>query len=927
MGCPLAVADEIQVASDEPQYDETTISYNALGYPSVVSHNNGASAVLQTDTLGRVRVKQSYFADNLVGSEEYDYSPEGYLLERRLLDRLGASSGKTVWQYDLEGRVLGYCTEREASGCAGVVAGVGTGSLPVGTASAPSIVVGARQYSPGGRLTAASDAEGTTETVGYDGLMRPNVVHVGGREIGYDWTDQGRLAGKVSGPLTSYYYYDGFGQLVRSVDERGVPWQYAWDAFGRLTARKQSAVGFDVLGDTPSWHERWVRDPLGRVTQEMVNGQVVTTYNRLADGRLESIQSLGGGITYVGQDYSGAIIWTKDEAGAQLLRLENQGSGRAVQVELEQNAAGQRVVSELATRDWSGGSGSITRFGRNGETQVWSIARDDRGFIQSILPPDGMPKSFPSRNLLGWPTAVDLTGGASSAETRTYNARGQLERIVDPHGQATRFYYTVLGELAALERGGLVEQYHYDDAGRVFERVRPDGATIEYTFDGTLPQTATWMNDPNADVGPSYIGWGYDALGRVEATTTFSSYLQKQYGAGTVTGSRTFDNLGRAHTEGLVVAGVSDVRGQYDWTTYTQATGAQAWQRDADTSWGHSLEAYDVAGRLALLQGARGLGVSWLGGAMQQRTVDGASGPIVGARTFDGFGVPKTWSVWRQDSSSSSPLYDLEVQRDPLGRTTSEQWRFGDWLRDSTGTLTDDPGRRTRWRGYRYGAQNELLHVWEQDLEGGYFDTTGFVSYTGTATGGWIGYITDTAGIAPWTYSHPPDDASVGAILDPTGAAVWQATGHDSAYRLTSARLGANTYAIDSDGSGRLTAGPGWNAGFDAFDHLVWAERDGTREAYAYDASGRMVARFDASGLKEVFGYDHDQLVAGLDPSGHVNWRAVAIPGERGIRVHRAGRADAGAGGGRSPERGGAGGRGHGEIVEELDYTPYGRVR
>ena len=66
--------------------------------------------------------------------------------------------------------------------------------------------------------------------------------------------------------------------------------------------------------------------------------------------------------------------------------------------------------------------------------------------------------------------------------------------------------------------------------------------------------------------------------------------------------------------------------------------------------------------------------------------------------------------------------------------------------------------------------------------------------------------------------------------------------------------------------------------------------------------------------------------MAGLDPSGHVNWRAVAIPGERGIgyieqggrtlvpveddRRNVAGLVDADTG----------------EIVEELDYTPYGRV-
>ncbi|MFW5830392.1 MAG: RHS repeat domain-containing protein, partial [Planctomycetota bacterium] len=70
------------------------------------------------------------------------------------------------------------------------------------------------------------------------------------------------------------------------------------------------------------------------------------------------------------------------------------------------------------------------------------------------------------------------------------NARGQKTAMIDPLGHRTDYEYNADGYLVAeIQPADLpggerpVTRYVYDDAGRVVEKIRPGGQTIEYSYD------------------------------------------------------------------------------------------------------------------------------------------------------------------------------------------------------------------------------------------------------------------------------------------------------------------------------------------------------------------------------------------------------------------------------------------------------------
>ncbi|MEL6178572.1 MAG: RHS repeat-associated core domain-containing protein, partial [Myxococcota bacterium] len=176
-------------------------------------------------------------------------------------------------------------------------------------------------------------------------------------------------------------------------------------------------------------------------------------------------------------------------------------------------------------------------------------------------------------NSRGLTTQTTVTEGSTTrSTTRSYNARGQVTREVDPDGRIITTEYDimgrpvwkVLGEPDATYRtleqhsydeldrpvlselNGVVTRRTYDLLGRI--EVEQVGYTSDPIEDALLTTTRTWTDrdqvETQTDSEGNTLTTTYDALGRLHST-------QHTQGDGTDLGTRTvyYDEMGRARLE------------------------------------------------------------------------------------------------------------------------------------------------------------------------------------------------------------------------------------------------------------------------------------------------------------------------------------------------------------------------------------------
>ena len=143
-----------------------------------------------------------------------------------------------------------------------------------------------REHDAHGRLTRVAYAKGEVETFAYD-----------------RW---GRLSARTRGSLKETYRYDHFGRLVEK-DESGTVFSYAYDAYGRRTSRTiRFADGGAAQEERRSYDRygrlveiaafgtsvKWRYDDRGRVARQVVDGSPID-FAYTKDGRLAG-KWLGG---------------------------------------------------------------------------------------------------------------------------------------------------------------------------------------------------------------------------------------------------------------------------------------------------------------------------------------------------------------------------------------------------------------------------------------------------------------------------------------------------------------------------------------------------------------------------------------------------------------------------------------------------------
>ena len=275
-----------------------------------------------------------------------------------------------------------------------------------------------REHDAHGRVTRVAYAKGEVETFAYD-----------------RW---GRLSARTRGSLKETYRYDHFGRLVEK-DENGTVFSYAYDAWGRRTSR---TIRFADGGEAQE--ERRAYDRYGRLVEIAAFGTSVK-WRYDARGRVARQVVDGSPIDFA---------YTKD--------------GRLAGKYLGGRLAPEASVEYEYTRD-----GRIAARTANGVRQAYEY--DARGRLLAVKE-DG-----------------------ADVERYAYDRAGNMVRKT-VRGKTTAFTFDGANQLVSSTTGGVTTRYAYDAAGRL---VREGAKTYRYGWlDKVLSVTdgaRTYRYDWHAD--------------------------------------------------------------------------------------------------------------------------------------------------------------------------------------------------------------------------------------------------------------------------------------------------------------------------------------------------------------------------------------------------------------------------------------------
>ena len=337
-----------------------------------------------------------------------------------------------------------------------------------------------------GQLENVTDARGMTTEWGYD-IHGNRIVesYADGSERTWDYDAEGRLTSTVDeeGRETTRSY-DGAGRLESLTRPDGAELSYAYDDAGRLLE----------VSDDDGRTVTMVRDERDLVTQ-VDTGSVVFDYGYDDAKRLVSVTDGLGNVTELDYDPAGRLVALTYAAGQPeetVVALDH--TDRSLPSSFEDRMG--RIFTPLY--DAAGRLTSVD----DALGHTWTFDRDGRGNVISIEDPEGrlteldldlndrlIERSWPSgasesfvRDEVGQVTEhTDAEGGITSW---TYDERGRVTQKVLPSSAQFDLTYLDDGRRSTVTDARGTTAYSYDAAGRIEGITQPDGASVEYAWDG-----------------------------------------------------------------------------------------------------------------------------------------------------------------------------------------------------------------------------------------------------------------------------------------------------------------------------------------------------------------------------------------------------------------------------------------------------------
>lgn len=344
-------------------------------------------------------------------------------------------------------------------------------------------------YDALGRLTGTTFADGTTTAVVFDGAGQEIAfVDERGNSTTSEYDDAGRQTQRADAlGNTMAITWDAAGNQATSVDARGNTTSFTYDALNRRTTTAladgtTTTTAYDALGRTLSQ-----TDQAGRTTQ----------FGYDALGRLTSVTDALGQVTSYAYDEVGNLTSQTDANGNTTL--------------FAYDALGRQIMRTLP-------DGSV-------ESRTYN--------------PDG--------------TVAARTDFLGRTTTFSYDVNNRLSRRDQPDGTSVTWTYTATGRVASYSDPRGQTTFLYDARDRMTSMVYPDGRRLDYAYDAGGNRTAITATVGTAVLTTTY---SYDAIDRLQTVTDSSGgvYTHSYDGVGNRTGldypngvttSTMFDALNR----------------------------------------------------------------------------------------------------------------------------------------------------------------------------------------------------------------------------------------------------------------------------------------------------------------------------------------------------------------------------------------------
>lgn len=835
-----------KVLTDGTRTETTTLVYNGGGQVirSVVDNDSTPDLVTQ-----------------------YARDPQGHILA--VTDPRAASptvpdpAYTTTYTYDALGRLA-------SATLPAVATDGGTGAAPVSRTATTRY-----GYDAFGDLTGVVDPLGRTTSLTYDALGRPTSVRypqlqAGGgtsvtptRSLGYDGngnvvtavdergqttaygydkrnrlitvTDPPAVAGAAAG--VSHYVYDDVGNLLSELDQTGAQTLHVWDDLGRQ--RQLTRVERKHAGGP--YTTTYGYDDFGDVTSVATANVLATrTYDKA--GEVLTSTSTGLGTTRYGYDVAGRQVTVTDPVN-RVRTASYDLAGRLTEQKLI-GASGEPVAISSYTTDRAGNVTTVW----DADVRPWQASYDGRNQITSLTDPA--------------PATADGTVLPAPVTTFGYDDTGHLSRVTDANGNATYRTYNPLGLLATVVEPATAAHpaaadrtwtTGYDAAGAPTVQTEPGGVGVTSRYDNLgrmIGQTGSG-GDRNAS-----RSFGYDLAGRMTSAGSPDRSLEFVYddrglltsgGAPDTTGdgylyrySATYDAEGRPST-------TTDPGGAVSYTY----SGLDQVATATDSLTGATRRySYDPAGRLTL----------------ESDTVAALQQGAVRRYTYDEAGRLATDT---QYSPTGTVTASVNYTWDPVGNLMTA----------TSGGQLANPHTET----YKYDADHRLIRTTTGSSGTDYrWDGVGNRTATTTWTGGSAHTVTGTvtasydqrnrltstsgpSGSA--SYGWTPRGTSASVTTTPAGGTATTVQRRFDAFdRMISDGSATGTYGYDP--LDRLDTVQG-SAGVLAYSGLGGEPvHDGGSTAVARAADGSPLAvRAGSAAATSVLQNAHGDVVAGVNPS------------------------------------------------------------
>jgi RHS repeat-associated protein len=356
-----------------------------------------------------------------------------------------------------------------------------------------------------GRIEQITDPTGKVYRYTYDSLGDLTSVQLA--DIGvpmtheYDAGHYFRKGTDARGNVQAVTTYYADGRLKSVTDAMGKTTGYAYDLANNATTITHP----DNTGSTVQRHDSnglllSETDPLGRTKSYTYDAarnkrtetdalNKTTTWEYDTNGNIRTvIDPSGKKVTYVSDSHGQPISTTNELGHVRTLQYDAQANLTSV--------TDPRGVEVAMTWNDKGTPTSIT----DGSGQTTRFTYDAFGNVVSKTDPQGRTTSY-TYDGIGRPvTMTDARGLTRFA----YDSLGRLTSLVDTLDNETRYEYDANGNrIKEIDARQHVTLNQYDAANRLTKTTRPDGSTVEYTYNFRGQKLTETTKGPSAGLAPA----------------------------------------------------------------------------------------------------------------------------------------------------------------------------------------------------------------------------------------------------------------------------------------------------------------------------------------------------------------------------------------------------------------------------------------